>query len=181
MADAAMAAKANGDGADGAAKAKLGKSGTAELAKAKAANGVNVVDNPDGTYTLTGKTQTGHEWSKTFVSTSGSSHTVGAPDPSYIAKVKAHLSQGLGNDQLGQDSDADGQYKGKSLEAGKGGRSAMMKDRITVELVNKGYGHEDAESIARKQTYDHGVKKYGADQMNKWASKSGSSEAGSKS
>jgi len=167
MADAAMAAKA--DGADGAAKAKLGKAGTAKLAKAKAGTGVNVTDNGNGTYTVSGHFDDGGSWSKTFISTEGSSHSVGHADPTYVAKVKAHLSKGLGQDHIGQDTNGDGMYKGKSLEAGKGGRSAMMRDRLTHELVQKGYSHEDAESIARHQAYRHGVNTYGKAQMDAWA------------
>lgn len=93
------------------------------------------------------------------------------------AKVKLNvesatktLSQGLSSgDKIGFDADNDGQYKGKSLNLGEGGRSAMMQDRIALELVNKGYSLDTAKAIAKKQTYAHGMKKYGPEQMKKWS------------
>jgi len=85
-------------------------------------------------------------------------------DPAAIAKAKAQLSQGLGQgEDVGQTKTAF--YKGKSMELGKGGRSLMMQDRITLELVNKGYSLEKAQAIAKKQAFENGVKKYGAQKM----------------
>jgi len=170
-ADQAKAAKASGDNASGAEKtSKLDDGGAGAKAKAFKANGVERTENPDGTYTLKGKLANGTEWSKTFVDTNGSTHAKGNPDSSYIGKVKAHLSKGLNGDEPGQDTNGDGQYGGKSLELGKGGRAKMMHDRITMELVNKGYAHEDASSIAKKQVGENAIRKYGADQVNSWKS-----------
>jgi len=167
MADPATAAKAakSGDGhdsgADGAAKAK--------------ASGAEKTVNQDGTYTLKGKFKDGGTWEKTFINADGSTHSVGKPDANYISKVKSHLSKGLNGDDLGQDSNNDGQYKGKSLELGKGGRAELLRDRIVMELVGKGYTHEQADSIASKQIKANAIKKYGADQVNSWSAKKGAS------
>ena len=176
MADTGTTAAKTGGEDSATAKATI-KAGTVEAAKAKAAKGVSVTDGGDGTYTVAGKTGDGHEWSKTFVSTDGTSHGQNSPDSAYVAKVKAHLSKGLNGDDLGQDSDKSGTYKGKSMEAGGGGRSQMMKDRITMELVSEGRSHEEADSIARSAAKNAGVKKYGADQMDKWAKASQASKA----
>ena len=148
--------------------------GTFEAAKAKAAKAggnVEVQDNGNGTYTVSGKFEDGNTWSKTFVDTDGSSHAVGNPDADYVAKVKASMSDGLAEgDTLGQDANADGQYKGRDLNTlGSGARSKLMKDRIMLELINKGYSHESADNIARSQMKAHALKKYGADQLEKWA------------
>ena len=152
--DAATAAKAQqaSSGEDTAAKAKAaGLENTAKLSKAgcKMSQGCNQTDNNDGTYTLSGKTKAGIEWSKTFVDPTGSAHKVGAPDANYVAKVKAQLGHNLNGDQIGQDTNGDGAYKGKSLKIMGGGRSLMLQDRITDDLVGKGYSHEEATNIAR--------------------------------
>jgi len=94
-------------------------------------------------------------------------------DDASIAKAKAKLSIGLGEDQLGQDTNGDKMYKGKSLELGKGGRSLLLQDRIAMELVNKGYSLEQAQAIAKKQAFAHGTKAYGKEQMAKWAQSQG--------
>lgn len=90
----------------------------------------------------------------------------------YVAKVKAALKAKAGGDEVGQDSNGDGTYAGKSLELGKGGRSELLQDRITLELVNKGYSLEDSIRIAKAQAYKYGKSKYGEAQMAKWAAKS---------
>lgn len=90
-------------------------------------------------------------------------------DADALAKAKAKLSQGLEpGDEIGQDTNGDGTYKGKSLELGKGGRSQLLQDRITLELVNKGYPLEKAQAIAKKQCYNHGLKTYGKEKMDLW-------------
>ena len=99
-------------------------------------------------------------------------HTPDHPDDSYINAVKAKLSKGLdGKDQIGQDSDQNGTYKGKSLELGKGGRALMMEDRISLELVNKGYALDHAKAIANKQMKAWAEKKYGPAKMQEWSAK----------
>ena len=103
--DAATAAKAQqaSSGEDTAAKAKAaGLENTAKLSKAgcKMSQGCNQTDNNDGTYTLSGKTKAGIEWSKTFVDPTGSAHKVGAPDANYVAKVKAQLGHNLNGDHF---------------------------------------------------------------------------------
>jgi len=162
MADPATAAKATGTETQPDA-------GTFAAAKAKAAKGVSVVNNGDGTYTISGTFEDGGTWSKTYVSVTGFHHVEGSPDPAYVKAVQNFLAKGLSGDVPGEDTNGDGMYRGKSLELGKGGRSALMKDRITMELVEKGYTHEDAERIARAQTYRHGVETYGQEQMQQWA------------
>jgi len=89
------------------------------------------------------------------------SHMVGHPDADYAAKIKAKLSAKLSGDQVGQDTNADGTYASKSLAIGKGGRSEMMRDRITQELVDKGYNEQTAFNIAKKQVAKNAVNKYG--------------------
>lgn len=99
----------------------------------------------------------------------GENHTPDHPDASYINAVKAKLSKGLdGQDQIGQDSDNNGSYKGKSLELGQGGRSLMMEDRISMELVTKGYSIENAKAIANKQMKVWASKKYSPEQIKSW-------------
>ena len=88
-------------------------------------------------------------------------------DADSLAKAKAKLSQGLEPGQeIGQTKTAT--YKGKSMELGEGGRSKMMQDRITNELVNKGFSFENAQGIAKKQSLNAGVSKYGKTQMDIW-------------
>lgn len=96
-------------------------------------------------------------------------HTPEHPDTNYVNAVKAKLSKGLdGQDQIGQDSDNNGSYKGKSLELGKGGRSLMMEDRISLELVNKGFALDHAKAIANKQMKVWASKKYTPEQIKQW-------------
>jgi len=132
--------------------AKIHEGGTFEAAKAKAAGkvGIKAIDNGDGTYTVSGKLGDS-AWSKTFLSTKGTTQSVGHPDPGYVEKVKAILQKNAGADQIGQDSNGDGQYgaANKSLEAGKGGRSQLLHDRITLQMCEKGYSHEQSDSVAR--------------------------------
>lgn len=112
---------------------------------------------------------------KTFDKFDGLKVDFGADQPgseAYIAKVKAALKTKAGSDEIGQDTNGDGMYAGKSLELGKGGRSELLQDRITLELVNKGYKLEDSIRIAKAQAKSYGTKKYGAEQMAKWAAKS---------
>ena len=88
-------------------------------------------------------------------------------DPNVLAKAKAKLSQGLEPGQeIGKTTTKT--YKGKSMELGEGGRSKMMQDRITNELVDKGFSFENAQGIAKTQSSANGIKKYGAEQVKAW-------------
>jgi hypothetical protein len=87
----------------------------------------------------------------------------------YVAKAKAALQAKAGSDQIGHDSGNDGMYAGKSTELGKGGRSEMLQDRITLELVEKGKSLEDAIGIAKAQAYKYAVNKFGAKQVQAWS------------
>ena len=88
-------------------------------------------------------------------------------DADSLASAKSKLSQGLEPGQeIGQTKTAT--YKGKSMELGEGGRSQMMRDRITMDLVNKGMSFEQAQVQAKTQATANGTKKYGAEQMAAW-------------
>ena len=130
--------------------AKIHEGGTFEAAKAKAAGkvGIKAIDNGDGTYTVSGKLGDS-AWSKTFLSTKGTTQSVGHPDPGYVEKVKAILQKNAGADQIGQDSNGDGIYAKKALSDGAGGKSQLLKDRVTLQMVEKGYSMESADSTAR--------------------------------
>ena len=69
--------------------------------------------------------------------------------PEYIKAVKAHMSQGLNGDQPGQDSNNDGKYKGKGLAFGEGGRTQLLLDKMTIDLVGKGYDFNKAQNLAK--------------------------------
>lgn len=84
------------------------------------------------------------------------SHTVDGPkfpgkpgSPEYIKAVKAHMGQGLNGDLLGQDSNNDGKYKGKGLGLGEGGRTQLLLDKMTIDLVGKGYDFNKAQNLAK--------------------------------
>jgi len=170
------------ESADGAAKAGKatagtevavkGKIGMFEYAKVKAgAKGFDVSENGDGTYTVAGKTA-GKAWSKTYVDLGDSPHIKNQPDQAYVNKVKSFMQKQAGQDQIGQDSNGDNTYGGKSLELNAGGRTKLLHDRITWELVQKGYSHEDASRIASQQTKANYLHKYGAnDQLRPDAAK----------
>jgi hypothetical protein len=153
--DASTAAKAGK-----AAGAENIPSGTFEAAKAKAAGklGLKVADNGDGTYNVSGDTN-GHAWSKTFVDTTGSSQSVGHADPAYTAKVKTLLQKSSGEAEPGQAAAGAKTYGGKSMENGGGGKSRLLHDRITLEMVNKGYSHETASSSASKAVKANAIHK----------------------
>jgi hypothetical protein len=156
--DVSGAAKAGK--ADGAEQLSGMKSGTFETAKAKAAakTGIKAVENGDGTYTVTGTTN-GHEWSKTYVDTTGSEQAVGKADPNYVAKVKSVLKKSSGEAEPGQAAADAKTYAGKSMENGGGGKSKLLHDRITMEMVNKGYSHEAASSSASKAVKANAINK----------------------
>ena len=153
---------------DASSAAKAGKaagadnmpSGTFETTKAKAAGklGLKVGDNGDGTYTVSGETN-GHQWSKTYVDTTGSEQAVGKADPAYTAKVKTALQKSSGEAEPGQAAAGAKTYGGKSLENGGGGKSRLLHDRITLEMVNKGYSHEAASSSASKAVKANAIHK----------------------
>ncbi len=169
MADAATAAAAAGatDAAGAADAANISKAGM------NMSPGTEMTVNDDGTYTLEGTTESGHEWSKTFLDPSGTGQEVGHPNQEYVSKVKAKLSEGLGEgDELGKDANGDGTYKGKSLELGEGGRSVLLDDIIIMDLVDKGYSHEQAEGIARQRGQEHAVETYGQTTVDGWTDQS---------
>ncbi|RLF65248.1 MAG: hypothetical protein DRN26_05690 [Thermoplasmata archaeon] len=89
--------------------------------------------------------------------------------PEYIAKVKAGLKTQLGADNIGEDTNHDGMYAGKSLALGEGGRSKLLLDKITLQFVEKGMSLKQALLKAKQAVWSNGVKKYGKKAMQYWA------------
>jgi hypothetical protein len=78
-----------------------------------------------------------------------STHYQGHPDAHHVAKIKTALMEHVDSgDQIGVDANGDECYAGKSLEPLKGGRWAMMHDKLTLEFVERGYSHEEASQTA---------------------------------
>ena len=114
---------------------------------------------PIGTEGVKAKTATEHD-------PTGKEKTLHV-DADSLASAKSKLSQGLEPGQeIGQTKTAT--YKGKSMELGEGGRSQMMRDRITMDLVNKGMSFEQAQVQAKSQAVSAGNAKYGKAQMEAW-------------
>lgn len=79
----------------------------------------------------------------------------------YIDNVEDQLMEHVDDgDKIGEDANEDGQYAGKSLELGKGGRNALLQDKITMKLVEKGHKLEWARAESAKIAKINFLNKY---------------------